>query len=125
MEERVDLAGDLLVEQVSAAFLDDVEDVRTRAIARRENQAPLSELADGLAGLIGSANLDRRSFELNFENNLLFADAAFAAQVRARQDQRQDQWLALSSPVTPTTVAAYSVPRRLWQNLLAMWSPLL
>ncbi len=44
------LVGDLLVEQVSAAFLDDVEDVRTRAIARRENQAPLSELADGLAG---------------------------------------------------------------------------
>jgi hypothetical protein len=29
------LVGDLLVEQVSAAFLDDVEDVRTRAIARR------------------------------------------------------------------------------------------
>ena len=44
------LVGDLLVEQVSAAFLDDVEDVRTRAIARRENQAPLSELAEGLAG---------------------------------------------------------------------------
>ncbi|WP_374280893.1 cardiolipin synthase [Novosphingobium sp.] len=78
-------------------------------------------VADGLAGLIGSANLDRRSFELNFENNLLFADAAFAAQVRARQDQ----WLALSSLITPATVAAYSVPRRLWQNLLAMWSPLL
>ena len=26
-------------------------------------------------GLIGSANLDRRSFELNFENNILFEDA--------------------------------------------------
>ena len=44
------LVGDLLVEQVSAAFLDDVEDVRTRAIARRENRAALSELAEGLAG---------------------------------------------------------------------------
>ena len=43
------LVGDLLVEQVSAAFLDEVEDVRTRAIARREYQAALSELAAGLA----------------------------------------------------------------------------
>ena len=34
-------------------------------------------------------------------------------------------WLALSSLITPATVAAYSVPRRLWQNLLARWSPLL
>lgn len=44
------LVGDLLVEQVSEAFFDDVESVRTRAIARRENQSPLSDLADGLAG---------------------------------------------------------------------------
>lgn len=78
-------------------------------------------VADGKAGLIGSANLDRRSFELNFENNLLFADEAFAAAIRARQDE----WLARSDRVTRATVAAYSLPRRLWQNLLAMWSPLL
>ena len=44
------LVGDLLVEQVSEAFYDDVESVRTRAIARRENASPLSDLADGLAG---------------------------------------------------------------------------
>ena len=37
-------------------------------------------LVDGAVGMIGSANLDRRSFELNFENNILFADPAFAAE---------------------------------------------
>ncbi len=78
-------------------------------------------VADGKAGLIGSANLDRRSFELNFENNILFADADFALQVR----ERQQAWLAQSDPVTREMVAAYSLPRRLWQNLLAMSSPLL
>lgn len=78
-------------------------------------------IADSAAGLIGSANLDRRSFELNFENSLLFADSAFAAQIRARQDE----WLALSEPVTSATVAGYSLPRRLWQNFLAMLSPVL
>ena len=33
-------------------------------------------LVDRKVGLIGSANLDRRSFELNFENNILFDDEA-------------------------------------------------
>ena len=33
-------------------------------------------VVDRRVGLIGSANLDRRSFELNFENNILFADRA-------------------------------------------------
>jgi cardiolipin synthase len=36
-------------------------------------------VADDSAGIIGSANLDRRSFELNFENNILFADATWPA----------------------------------------------
>lgn len=34
------LVGDLLAEQVSTQFFDDVEQVRTRAIARRESDAP-------------------------------------------------------------------------------------
>ena len=40
---------------------------------------------DGEVTLIGSANIDRRSFELNFENNILFVDAGLTAQVRERQ----------------------------------------
>ena len=34
---------------------------------------------DGEVTLIGSANIDRRSFELNFENNILFVDRALTA----------------------------------------------
>ncbi|MCC6925325.1 cardiolipin synthase [Novosphingobium sp.] len=78
-------------------------------------------IADSEVGLIGSANLDRRSFELNFENNVLFANPDFAAQIRARQDQ----WIAQSDRITHDTVARYNMFRRLWQNLLAMFSPLL
>ncbi len=76
---------------------------------------------DGGITLIGSANLDRRSFELNFENNVLFYDPAVAALVRARQDQ----YLAHSTPVTVEEVAAWSLPRRLWNNALATLGPLL
>jgi len=44
------MVGELLAEQVSADFLAEVEQVRTAAIARRENRQPLSALSTQLAG---------------------------------------------------------------------------
>lgn len=78
-------------------------------------------LVDGSVGMIGSANLDRRSFELNFENNILFADEAFAGQVAARQED----YLRQSRRVTAEDVAAMGLGTRLWSNFMAMMSPLL
>jgi cardiolipin synthase len=78
-------------------------------------------VVDRKIGLIGSANLDRRSFELNFENNILFADEAFAAVLRGRQDE----YLADSDPVTQAVVDRFGIFGRLWQNSLAMMSPIL
>jgi cardiolipin synthase A/B len=78
-------------------------------------------VVDRKIGLIGSANLDRRSFELNFENNILFADEGFASTLRARQDQ----YLADSDPVTQADLDGFSIGYRLWQNSLAMMSPIL
>lgn len=45
------LVGQMLAEQVSAGFLDEVEQVRTHAIERRESGQPLVQLAQPLAGL--------------------------------------------------------------------------
>lgn len=78
-------------------------------------------VVDRRVGLIGSANLDRRSFELNFENNILFDDPVFAAAIR----RRQDEYLAQCDRVTRQDVAAYGLVLRLWQNLLATLSPML
>ena len=78
-------------------------------------------VVDRRVGLIGSANLDRRSFELNFENNILFDDPSFADEVRARQDE----YLAQCDRVSREEVADYGLVRRLWQNLLATLSPML
>ncbi|MCH8615238.1 cardiolipin synthase [Sphingomonas sp. SM33] len=78
-------------------------------------------VADRKIGLIGSANLDRRSFELNFENNILFADEDFAAAIRARQDE----YIADSDPVTQVDIDRFSIAARLWQNSVAMLSPIL
>nr|WP_314901430.1 cardiolipin synthase [uncultured Deefgea sp.] len=76
---------------------------------------------DGEMTLIGSANLDRRSFELNFENNILFFDAALTQQMR----ERQHEYLAQSVQVTAEMVAQWSIPRRLWNNTIAMLGPVL
>ncbi|HEV2594985.1 MAG TPA: cardiolipin synthase [Sphingomicrobium sp.] len=78
-------------------------------------------IVDRKIGLIGSANLDRRSFELNFENNILFADGDFAKAVR----ERQDQYLAASDQITAADVARYGFFRRIVQNLFATMSPVL
>ena len=78
-------------------------------------------IVDRMVGLIGSANLDRRSFELNFEDNILFADADFAAKIR----HRQEQYLSSSDAVTADAIERVGLLRRIWQNLLATMSPVL
>jgi cardiolipin synthase len=76
---------------------------------------------DGEVTLIGSANMDRRSFELNYENNILFYDPALTAEVR----RRQEDYIARSVPVAPETVAGWTWRRRLWNNAVAMLGPVL
>ena len=76
---------------------------------------------DGEVSLIGSANMDRRSFELNYENNILFVDSNLTADLRARQQA----YLAKSNEVTIAEVDGWSAPHRLWNNGIAMLGPVL
>ncbi len=76
---------------------------------------------DGEVTLIGSANADRRSFELNYENNILLVDRAVTAQMRARQDA----YIASSREVSLQEVRIWPLGRRLWNNTLAMLGPVL
>ena len=76
---------------------------------------------DGEITLIGSANMDRRSFDLNYENNILLYDRALTADIR----RRQDRYIADSKPVSSEIVATWSWPRRLWNNAIAMLGPVL
>jgi cardiolipin synthase A/B len=65
--------------------------------------------------------MDRRSFELNYENNILFYDPALTAEMR----RRQETYLAQSHPVTAEMVAGWPITRRLWNNTIAMLGPVL
>jgi cardiolipin synthase len=76
---------------------------------------------DGEMTLIGSANMDRRSLELNYENNILFHDPGLTGEMR----RRQDFYRAQSRPVTAEMVACWPVTRRLWNNSIAILGPVL
>src|SRR3984885_11152880 len=76
---------------------------------------------DARIALVGSANMDRRSLELNFENNLLVLDPGVTATIR----QRQLGYLSQSTAVESETVKARPFRTRLIGDAIGMASPLL
>ena len=76
---------------------------------------------DGEVTLIGSANFDRRSFELNYENNIIFCDPGLTGEIEARQRT----YIASSKRITLEEVASWTLWRRLWNNAIAMLGPVL
>lgn len=76
---------------------------------------------DGELALVGSANMDRRSLELNYENNLLIADRATVGAIRGRQLG----YMSVSHAVNAQEVQAWPYHQRLLQNAIGMMSPVL
>jgi cardiolipin synthase len=76
---------------------------------------------DGEVSLLGSANIDRRSFQLNYENNVLLYDPGLTADLRARQED----YLARSREVLLDEVLHWSRHRKIWNNAIAMFGPVL
>jgi cardiolipin synthase len=76
---------------------------------------------DGQIAMIGSANMDRRSFDLNYENNILLSDPQATSEIR----ERQQLYISNSNLVSKEAVASWSTGRRLWNNTLATLGPIL
>jgi cardiolipin synthase len=76
---------------------------------------------DGAVSLIGSSNIDLRSFDLNYENNILLQDADITQKIRARQAV----YISQSLPVTTAYVAAWPYHIRIWHNVIATIGPIL
>ncbi|MDS9466234.1 cardiolipin synthase [Paracoccus sp. MBLB3053] len=77
--------------------------------------------ADGRMVMLGSANMDRRSFELNYEMNMLFVDSDLTRQL----DDRQKGYMAEAELITISELRGWSLWRRLRNNLLALAAPIL
>ncbi len=71
--------------------------------------------------LIGSANMDRRSFDLNYENNMLLYDPQLTRTIR----ERQQVYIDSAIQVSKEAVENWSLGRQLWNNTVAMLGPVL
>ncbi|MGK2856859.1 MAG: cardiolipin synthase [Thermoanaerobaculia bacterium] len=78
-------------------------------------------VVDSWMGTIGSANMDMRSFRLNFELNAFVYDRALCEEM-ARQFKLD---LAQASEYTKESVTATSYPQKLAQQSARLFSPLL
>lgn len=76
---------------------------------------------DGRVSLVGSSNLDLRSFDLNYENNIILQDDAVTAAVL----ERQHEYIARSGPVELPAVLAWPWYERIWHNVVATIGPVL
>ncbi|MCX7444784.1 cardiolipin synthase [Corynebacterium sp. P7003] len=76
---------------------------------------------DDTITLIGSTNVDLRSFDLNYENNILIHDDGVTAAVQARQSR----YIEDSRTVTLEEVLDWSLAKRAWNNILATIGPVL
>ena len=76
---------------------------------------------DGCVSLIGSSNLDLRSFDLNYENNILLQDRATTEAIR----ERQLSYIASSEVVELSCVLAWPYHKRIWNNVIATIGPVL
>lgn len=76
---------------------------------------------DGQISMVGSSNLDLRSFDLNYENNILIHDAALTRDIGVRQDQ----YISRSIEVTLGDICAWPFYRIIWNNVVATVGPIL
>lgn len=76
---------------------------------------------DGMVALIGSANLDQRSFKINFECTLAVYDRALAGELSARQRA----YAEASEPIDPEEWTQRSLASRLVDSTASLFSPLL
>ena len=76
---------------------------------------------DGEITLIGSANMDRRSFDLNYENNILLYDQKLTDEML----RLQAHYISQSEQVTIDRVDTWSMWHRLWNNTIAILGPVL
>lgn len=76
---------------------------------------------DGKVSLIGSSNIDLRSFDLNYENNILLYDERITQAI----EKRQQEYIEQSDQIELPAVLAWPYYRRIWNNVIATIGPVL
>jgi len=119
LPEKVD---SWLVSLASGSNIEDLLDAGVRIVRYREGLLHTKAVTvDRSIGLIGSVNLDMRSFWLNFEITLFVYDTEFAA----RLHDMQMEYARASEPIEPAKWKQRGLPRRFAENFVRLLGPLL
>lgn len=74
---------------------------------------------DGAAVFMGSSNIDMRSFDLNYENDVLIQNRALTKAVQ----KRQQGYISRSDMVDLRDVTSWPYHQRIWNNIVATIGP--
>ncbi|MCL4222580.1 MAG: cardiolipin synthase [Phycisphaerales bacterium] len=119
LPEKVD---SLLVKHASRAYYQELLDEGIEIWLFRDGLLHAKTMsADGSVCMFGSANIDRRSFEVNFETTMFIYDAAVTGQLVALQRSYMDRSIRLE----PEMWARRGVHRRLIEGAAQLAAPLL
>jgi cardiolipin synthase len=111
-----------LVSLAEKSYYEELLDAGVQVHFYRKNFLHAKHLrVDRAVAVIGTSNLDVRSFALNAEVMLLIYDPGMAAQLAAEQER----YLANSRLLTPATWGWRSFGSKFAQNLARLLSPLL
>lgn len=124
---RVDLVVSSIVDQklvhfAQCSYFEDLLVAGIRIHAYRDFLLHAKNVTiDGKLGIVGSSNVDLRSFQLNEEASLLINSSAAISQL----EEIQSAYIANSDPVDLEVWRARSGARRLPENIARIMSPLL
>ncbi|MBL4645433.1 MAG: cardiolipin synthase, partial [Rhizobiales bacterium] len=110
------------VQGASRCYYSDLLDAGIQIYEYREGLLHTKSLTiDREFTMIGSANMDRRSFDLNYENNILIQDNQITADIIARQNE----YIAKSNRVSLDDVNSWPMTTRILNNTVALLGPIL
>ena len=103
------------------SFLDEMEGAGVRLFRYRRGFLHQKVTLCDDVGIVSTANLDNRSFRLNFEISLLVADARFGAEVAAMLARDFDN----SDEIDEQALARISLPVRVASRAARLFAPVL
>jgi cardiolipin synthase len=117
-----DKVDSFLVRHASRSYFGDLLAAGVRIFCFREGLLHAKTVTvDGETGLIGTVNLDMRSFRLNFEVTLFVYDQAFCKRLEALQLD----YVSRSAPLESQAWWKRRAPARLFDDAVRLFSPVL
>ena len=116
------LIDSFLVRHASSAYLDDLFEAGIEVCAYQGGLLHSKTVtADDKVGMLGTVNMDKRSFWINFEISIFGYDERVVNEIRGLQEE----YIAGSGRIDPESWRKQPLPTRILQNAIQLTAPIL